>query len=832
MRNRSIALVRVIFLLALSALLGFLILFEAQKVSADLNAGHVTNIASAFVGRTISPIDAKTAGAIQAAALTIAKSVTETSYAQVGDVLHYSYLVTNSGTTILPGPVTISDDKATDEDCPNVNTVGNNDGNLDPAEFITCTASYTISQADLNIGSVTNVASASADLTTSPTATKTVNASQTPALTLVKSASTTPTNYDHVGQVISYSYLVTNSGNVSRLGPVTVSDDKAANELCPAVTTVGNFDNYLDPLESITCTASYTITQADLNAGSVTNVASASAGGTTSPTATKTVNASQTPALTLVKSASTTPANYDHIGQVISYSYLVTNSGNVRRLGPVTVSDDKAANELCPAVTTVGNLDSYLDPLESITCTASYTITQTDLNAGSVTNVASASAGGTTSPTATKTVNASQSQHLSLTKVATEASFSAAGVTLHYTLAATNDGNVTLTNVIITDVKLGALTCSQPATLAPLATLTCTDTYLTTLADMNFGRVDNTANASGMNGAITVNALPATESVPAIQTPALTITKTATPTAYDYVGQVIGYSFKVENTGNVTLTAPFTVFDDKTTDETCPLTPTFLDPGQFITCTASYTILRRDMNSGSVTNTAHATGKFGSTTVTSNTGSVTIRARQTLAFAFLPYVNVLRPGVQVLPVSFEYVSHGSMFIVGEVVNNTADSLTSVEVAVNFFKAGGLLVGTDHAYMWPIDLPAWEKGCFKITMDTLPDWSYYQFETPTYKLRATSSGLTIINHSGLYNTANGAYDITGQVRNAGNQHSISVGVSGTLYNGTGVPVGCEHLVISPDLAPGQTSSFALNFSSYYRSYNDVTNYRLRVAGDLP
>jgi len=525
--------------------------------------------------------------------------------------------------------------------------------------------------------------------------------------------------------------------------------------------------------------------------------------------------------LSLTKSA--LPTTYNAVGNVIGYTYVIQNTGNVTLTGPFTITDNKATVS-CPA----GNLA----PNATKTCTASYTITQADLNAGVVTNLATASGGGATSNQATATVTAVQTRLLTLTKLAIEASFSAAGVTLHYTLVATNNGNVTLTGVSITDLKLGALTCSQPATLAPLGTLTCTDTYLTTLVDMNFGRVDNTANASGMFGTTPVNAIPASKSVPAIQNPALTITKTATPTVYDFVGQVIGYSFKVENTGNVTLSAPFTVFDDKTTNENCPSTPPSLDPGQFITCTASYTILRRDINSGSVTNAAYATGKFGNTTVTSNTGTETIRARQTLIFSFLPSVNVLRPGVHVLPVSFDYVSHGSMFIIGEVVNNTGDSLTSVEVAVNFFNANGLLLDTSHTYMWPIDMHAWEKGCFKITMDILPNWSYYQFETPTYKLRATSPGLIIFNPSGLYNTASGAYDITGQVRNDGNQHSTSVGVSGTLYNVYGVPVGCEHKVVNSDLAPGQASSFSINFSSYYRSYNDVTSYKLRVAGDLP
>jgi hypothetical protein len=283
-----------------------------------------------------------------------------------------------------------------------------------------------------------------------------------------------------------------------------------------------------------------------------------------------------------------------------------------------------------------------------------------------------------------------------------------------------NDGNVTLTGVSITDAKLGTLTCPQPVTLVPSASLSCTGAHVTTQADVNAGKVDNTAGASGSFGSTPVAATPASKSV---------------PVRFSYI--------------------------------------------------------------------------------------------------FLPFVDLSRPGVQVLPRSFSYVSHDTLFIIGEVLNNTTNSLTSVEVTADFYNAQNHIVGTSRTYLWPIDLPAWEKGCFSISQYPIPsNWSYYQFEIPTYNLRSTSSGLTIFDDSGLYNN-DGSYVINGQVRNDGNLLSNIVSVSGTLYNASAVPVGCEHATVnSTNLNPNQTSSFAINFQVYYRNYIDVTNYRLRVAGNLP
>ncbi|MBW8011625.1 MAG: hypothetical protein FVQ83_10360, partial [Chloroflexi bacterium] len=304
-----------------------------DTLDSDANVGTGQTASTDLIsGETDTTWD--TGFIVAAPALTLVKSITaNATYTTVGQVIAYEFLVTNTSNITLFN-ITVSDDQATDESCPDTS------GGLAPGASITCTASYTVTQADLDNGSVVNIASASDDdVTTSPTDTETATATQSPALTLVKSITANAT-YTTVGQVIAYEFLVTNTGNVT-LFNITVSDDQATDESCPD--TSGG----LAPGAFITCTASYTVTQADLDAGSVVNIASASDDDvTTSPTDTETATATQSPALTLVKSI-TANATYTSVGQVIAYEFLVTNTGNVT-LFNITVSDDQATDESCP----------------------------------------------------------------------------------------------------------------------------------------------------------------------------------------------------------------------------------------------------------------------------------------------------------------------------------------------------------------------------------------------------------------------------------------------------------------------------------------------------
>ena len=281
--------------------------------------------------------------------------------------------MTNTGTTSLHG-VAVSDNLIPTVNCTTSTLAGGHSE--------TCTGTYTVTQADVDAGSVTNTATASAtdphgNPVTSGASSVTLLASgATSSMTLTKS--TTSTGYGAAGDTIPYSYLVTNTGTTTLSG-VAVSDNLVATVHCP--------DSTLAPTASETCTGSYSVTQADVDAGSVTNTAQASATDShsdpvSSGASSVTVDASNaTTSLSVVKS--TTSTGYDAAGNTISYSYLVTNTGTTTLHG-VGVSDNQVASVSCP--------DSTLAPGASEVCTGSYTVTQADVNSGSVTNTATANA--------------------------------------------------------------------------------------------------------------------------------------------------------------------------------------------------------------------------------------------------------------------------------------------------------------------------------------------------------------------------------------------------------------------------------------------------------
>ena len=322
------------------------------------------------------------------------------------------------------------------------------------------------------------------------------------------------------------------------------------------------------------------------------------------------------PALSLDKTSSST--SFDSIGDTLSYSYLLTNTGNVPLVPPYAVSDNKASVS-CP---------STPNPLAvngSVTCTATHTITQADLDAGFVTNLATASAvyNGAAVPSNqdSVTITGTQTPAMSLLKTALPTTYSLAGETINYSYLLTNTGNVTLTGPFTVADDKAAVTCPATATLLPGASITCSAAYLASQADLDSGSVTNVATGYAKFNATTVSTNQDQETVTAVQQPSLLIDKNVTPGVYDTVGDVLTYSYQLVNNGNVTLTGPFTVTDDKIS-VTCPATASLAPQGS-ITCTATYTITQADLDAGSITNVAYGTGSFNGNPVNTDPDTVT-----------------------------------------------------------------------------------------------------------------------------------------------------------------------------------------------------------------
>ncbi|MFT4188300.1 MAG: hypothetical protein QM621_06920, partial [Aeromicrobium sp.] len=458
-----------------------------------------------------------------------------------------------------------------------------------------------------------------------------------PGLSIDKSAVLDDVNGNGLadaGETIAYSFEVTNSGGQPLTGVSVV--DPLVSGLAPS-----GFD--LAVGESRTVTADpYTVTEADLIAGSVDNSAtatgSAPGGGTVAsdPDTTTTTTMPAQPRLLVEKTADLDDANGNGVadaGETVSYSFEVSNTGNL------TITDVSVVDERVSGLTPAG---FTLEPGENQTVTADpYTVTEADVLAGDVHNSAVAtgtSSGGdpvespestTTTPTppvAPKLLIEKTADH----DDADGSGTADAGETIAYSFVVTNTGNVTVSDISVVDPLVSGLDPSG-FTLAPGESRTVTaDVYTVDEADILAGWVHNSASASGVDpNDDPVDSPPdATTTTTTLVTPSLVIEKTAdhddaNGNGVADAGETIVYSFTVSNEGNVTL-SDVSVADPRVTG----LTPTgfTLAPGEERAVTADpYTVTEADVLAGRVLNSATASGvRPGGGAVTSLPDAVTV----------------------------------------------------------------------------------------------------------------------------------------------------------------------------------------------------------------
>jgi len=249
--------------------------------------------------------------------------------------------------------------------------------------------------------------------------------------------------------------------------------------------------------------------------------------------------------------------------------------------------------------------DNILETNETWTYTADYLVTQADLNAGTaLVNTASVVTTELPIPkTDDVTTTITKNPSLTIAKAADKATVSVVGEKISYTITVENNGNVDLTNVVMTDVFVGGATYSSgddgDNILETNETWTYTADYVVTQADLNAGTaLKNTATVDTDQTDEQQNDVTSTIS----QSPTLTIEKTLTNADDSEVDseETIEYTITIANTGNVDLTGVVVgdAFAGGATLTSGDDGDNILETNETWTYTADYVVTQADLNAG------------------------------------------------------------------------------------------------------------------------------------------------------------------------------------------------------------------------------------------
>ena len=367
---------------------------------------------------------------------------------------------------------------------------------------------YAINQGDLAATSSSTFKSANYNVEYVPGAF--TIASDAGALGVTKTLNNKGTGTDgafKVGEIAQFTITVTNNSAYDIAG-ITVQD--VLSNATGAIVinpgsgyTVSGTTATIAKLVSkatITITASYKVTQADIDAAkSISNIATATVPGGTDPVPTDPVPVPtdpSTPAATTAKTITNagTGANGAFlVGETANFNITVTNTGNT------TLNDVRVAEALEGATILMGTgytivdgaaVISTLAPGATATVQATYTVTQADVDAGGTTNIAAVTTGDPgidpqdpEIPIPTPDQNPSYTTAKTITNTPANGTAFAAGETANFNITVTNTGNTTLTNVHVTDAMTGLDTYID--SVAPGATATVTTSYTVTQADVD-----------------------------------------------------------------------------------------------------------------------------------------------------------------------------------------------------------------------------------------------------------------------------------------------------------------------------------------------------------
>ena len=180
-----------------------------------------------------------------------------------------------------------------------------------------------------------------------------------------------PGSLPKAGDALRWTWHLHNTGNVPLTDPALTLDPDG-DALCAA-----ELPATLDVDATVDCTTTHVLTQAEIDAGTVTvgvHGAAGSSGGPVSDDRSSQVSLARVPSLALTGSAHLEGTGYSAVGDLIDVTYTITNDGNTT-LTDLAVALDGGPDLTCEA--------TVVAPGDDVACTGTHEITQADLDAGS-----------------------------------------------------------------------------------------------------------------------------------------------------------------------------------------------------------------------------------------------------------------------------------------------------------------------------------------------------------------------------------------------------------------------------------------------------------------
>ncbi len=555
---------------------------------------------------------------------------TSIQYNTVGQIVKFKFtikMVKNDSTDVPPN-ITFTGALPL---CPAITTIGNLNDRFDTGETMDCSLDYPLTQADLDKASVSLPVTVNVYSVNSNTVTASVATIPSKLLTLTKTAD--PASYYQVGQTIKFNYTIKNSGS-SPLGPgqFTVTDSGINNN---TAFNCGDANASLASGATLACSATYTVTAADMNAASIASVATA-AGGGANPSAqvTVTLNKTSAPALAAGATIQHTVIEGEWLWQIarcygadpaktIAANPQLANPAQIKAGIVVTVpnigSNGKINQPPCVGKHLVQSGDTWgsiaskygadqglLQIVNGNVLTVGKEVKVPFYTAGL--NIPTPGAAPVVTPGAT---TPAPTTGLKLTVSALPTTYSAAGqtITFTYTIQNTGSTNNGPTQFTITDglVSAGSFNCGSPTTLSPGATTFCTATYAVPQDVFNNASAV-TSNASASGGGVTSASVVTTITKAVSQ---ITLTVSANPASFNQVGQTITLTYTIKNSGSNTLGPDqFKVTDGLVSPGpiNCGAANSTLTAGTTISCTGTFNIIQDMLSASAITSNATATG--------------------------------------------------------------------------------------------------------------------------------------------------------------------------------------------------------------------------------